>query len=243
MNKPSRIAVAIALWALLAVAGWAAQDAVLKTGDGVELRAQVTAATKPGGKGLVLLHMLGRQSDDWRAFADAAAARGYTSVAVDLRGHGKSTATASGRALAWWQFSDADFRAAVKDARAAYEHLLVQRGVDKEKIAVVGASIGANLALNFAAAENGKVAAAVLLSPGANYKGVDTTLVVKGYAGPLLIYAAPGDGYSFRSSQALAEAATAAELRKFPGSAHGTRAFEADAKYIGQILDWLDSKL
>jgi alpha-beta hydrolase superfamily lysophospholipase len=243
MNKPSRIAVAIAFCAVLAVTGWAAQDAQLTTGDGVELRAQVTAATKPGGKGLVLLHMLGRQSDDWRAFADAAAARGYTSVAVDLRGHGKSTATASGNKLVWQRFSDADFRGAVNDVRAAYEHLLTQRGLDKEKIAVVGASIGANLALNFAAVERGKVAAAVLLSPGANYKGVDTTQAVKGYAGPLLIYSAPGDGYSFRSSQTLAEAAAKAELRQFPGSAHGTRAFDADAKYIEQILDWLDSKL
>ena len=70
-------------WAAPAAAG----DIVLTAADQTKLHA---VAKGEGTKGAVLVHMLGRSSDDWSFFADRLSKSQVRTVAVDLRGHGKS---------------------------------------------------------------------------------------------------------------------------------------------------------
>lgn len=239
------VLVTIALAGLVCAAlALAAGPVALTTADGVQIKGQYQDAPGQTGPGLICLHMLGQRRQDWSRFMAAAAARGMHSIAIDLRGHGQSTTGSGGKKLDYRQFGEQEFRAAVADVQAAYDYLIAQPGVDKQRIAVVGASIGANLALNFAATRPNDVKSVVLLSPGKNYRGVDTTAAVLKFRGPLLFYAAPGDEYSYASTQALAQAAgKRAWRREFPGRVHGTRAFEQDEKYIGEILTWLEENL
>ncbi|MDP8223452.1 MAG: alpha/beta fold hydrolase [Candidatus Lernaella stagnicola] len=216
----------------------------LTASDGVKIHGRFTNARRHGARALILVHMLGRTHADWEAFAEAARARGICTVAIDLRGHGASNQDKSGKKLVWKNFSGEDFRNAVKDVDAAYQYLAQIPHIDRDAIAVVGASIGANLALNFAAEHPDTIQAAVLLSPGKNYKGVATEAAAKSYPGKMLFYAAKGDSYSYQSTkQLVALAGDRAVFRDFPGNAHGTRAFDTDKKFIAEILDWLDKNL
>ena len=121
--------------------------------------------TKP--QELSLIHI-------WLA-ADLVAA-GYAVLVVDMRGHGET-----GGAQDWTLAADDLGR--VWDAFAALET------VDESRTAVVGASIGANMALRLGA-DRADVGAVALLSPGLDYRGVTTCL----------LYTSPGGRPSGRAS-------------------------------------------
>lgn len=88
---------------------------------------------------------------------------GFSVIAIDLRGHGASEGN-------WRSFSPREFNAVVLDVKAAKDYL-ISRGVKPGRMGIVGASIGANIALRYAA-EDGEIKTVVLLSPGLNYRGV-----------------------------------------------------------------------
>lgn len=94
------------------------------------------------------------------AFGTTLAQNGYTARAVYLRGHGQT-----GGSRQWDK--------AAEDLQRAWAYLAEQAEVDETRTAVVGASIGANMALVTAAAEPA-IDAVVLLSPGLDYQGVTT---------------------------------------------------------------------
>jgi alpha-beta hydrolase superfamily lysophospholipase len=217
-------------------------DLTLTTSDGV--RVHGTYVSQPGatGKGLILLHMLRHERSDWRAFAATTQAAGYNSLAIDLRGHGHSLHTVDGRTLNLASFTDADFAAMIHDVDAAYQYLRQRADIDQAHVYIVGASIGANLALNFAAAHPDGIKAVVLLSPGLDYHGVTTEAAAAKYSGRLLLYASHDDTYAYNSVQKLAQIAGAPRglARYFEGGGHGTDLLTAHAEMTGAIISWLN---
>src|SRR5690348_9849699 len=61
----------------------------LKATDGTQLKGTYFAADKPG-PGLLLLHQCNSDRSSWKAFATAAAARGFHVFTMDYRGFGES---------------------------------------------------------------------------------------------------------------------------------------------------------
>jgi len=188
--------------------------------------------------GLVLVPMLGATRDRWQSFARAAQAQGILTLAIDLRGHGDSTAR-SGEKVSYKSFAAEDWLAAVDDIAAA-QKALVDAGADPDNIAVAGASIGANLALRYAAA-GADVQAVVLVSPGKDYRGVTVEdAIAKLGQRPVLLMDSIGDSYSADTCNALkARAAGHCELHEYPGAAHGTDLLDENENAAGQILLWL----
>ncbi|NIL98484.1 MAG: alpha/beta fold hydrolase, partial [Planctomycetales bacterium] len=90
--------------------------------------------------GVLLLHMLNSNRSVWEAFAAQLTDAGYVALAVDMRGHGET-----GGEREWEKARD--------DLARAWRYLADQSDVDPGRTAVVGASIGANLALITAADE------------------------------------------------------------------------------------------
>lgn len=75
--------------------------------------------------------------------------------------------------------------------------------IDLGQVAVIGASIGCNVAV-LAAAESQTIRALVLLSPGLDYRGIKTKEAMRGYGGrPILVVAAAADTYSAKSMRTL----------------------------------------
>ena len=102
--------------------------------------------------------------------------------------------------------------------------------VDPARIGIVGASYRSSLALIYAA-EDPRVKATALLSPGLNYFGnMPTEPAVKKYGGrPLLLVAADDDAESAKSVRKLKEAGAndKYEVKIYPKGGHGTGLFGA----------------
>lgn len=136
-------------------------------GDGVKIAADYYIAPN-SHKAAILVHMMPSTKESWRDFAPKLIAKNYNALAIDLRGHGKSDRGPQG----FQRFSDAEHQASIRDIEAAAE-FLEQSGVKRENIICIGASIGANLCLQYIT-EHPETKQAVLLSPGLNYLGIET---------------------------------------------------------------------
>ena len=209
------------------VAG-AAERMTIEAADGLLLQATllrpITSAPNPS---VILLHMLGDDRTVWGEVGLAAdlVAAGYAVLVVDLRGHGET-----GGAQDWTLAAD--------DLGRVWDAFAVR--ADETRTAVVGASIGANMALRLGA-ERPDVVGVALLSPGLEYRGVTTADQLAVYGDrPLLLVASEDDPYSADSVRALAEVASGATVHIFDAAGHGTNMFAAAPELSGLIIGWLD---
>jgi alpha-beta hydrolase superfamily lysophospholipase len=204
----------------------------------------VTAPTTIGA--VILLHMYPATKESWASFQPILAQRGIASLAIDLRGHGESTAMVGGAVLDYQKFNEEETKSSINDVRGAYDWIR-GRGVEKDRITVAGASIGANFALKFLA-EEPQIPAAILLSPGLNYHGINVMDFVD-YVSPhqsVWIVASRGDDDQSinDSAEIMKELLTQKkEFTKLEGAGHGTKMLEADAELMGQMADWLRDRI
>ena len=155
-------------------------------------------------------------------------AQGYAVLAIDLRGHGQ---TGGGR----------DWEMAIVDIGLVWQQFVADAAVDSGNTAVIGASIGSNLALVLGALQP-ELKTAVLLSPGLDYFGVTTDDAVVAYGDrPLLIVASEEDSYSANSSRTLLDLASdQAALQMYSGIGHGTNMLRNRDNVQNAILEWLN---
>lgn len=223
-----------------ATPGTQTRDLTFTTPDGYTIAGTLYAVDRPKPAGLVLVPMLGTTRERWLSFAQAAQAEGYLSLAIDMRGHGDSTMR-RGAKTSYKSFSTQDWLGVVNDIAAA-KRALLDAGADPDNIAVVGASIGANLALRYALSDP-EIQAAVLISPGKEYHGVTVEDAITEYGSrPLMLMTTTGDSYSQETCTALKQLAkTHCELHEYPGAAHGTDLLDTNENANGQILLWLSA--
>ena len=135
------------------------------TEDGVEIYADYYKGKGDEPPAVILLHMRGADRKSWNPIIDKIVAKGYAVLALDMRGHGKSTKKGDetldyrdfGRegGPPWWECKN--------DVHAARE-FLTGKGIDKDRIAIIGASVGCTIGVHYAAVDNG-VKGLILLSP------------------------------------------------------------------------------
>jgi dienelactone hydrolase len=173
---------------------------------------------------VLLLHMRGKDKASWGSLPQTLLSEGYAVLAIDLRGHGETLDPSGGRP-ALDSLRDSDYQNMLFDVGAAHAFLRQQPAVDPERLGIIGASIGANLAILYAAQDR-RVRTAVCLSPGLDYKGLKPLPALDAYdKRPLYLIAATGDTQSYPSCEKLRDAAVKAKpasLRAFDGSDHGT---------------------
>ncbi len=197
--------------------GWVLQGAAWNRGN----------ATAPG---ILLVHGLNEDRHSYDTLAHDLAAKGWRVVAFDSRGHGLSTHRTDGSTRTLQQFGDADFLAMERDLAAMQP--LANASV------ILGASVGANEALRHAAADP-LARAAVLLSAGDNYRGIDATGAAAAFRGPILFFASQGDAYAAQSARDLAQRHPGPhDVDVVPGSAHGTNLL-LDPAYSAAIEAWI----
>ncbi|MCA9959257.1 MAG: alpha/beta fold hydrolase [Anaerolineales bacterium] len=228
-NDQANLPLSSAESVIVEVAAVVDEVVTIPASDGLALQA---VFMRPGGDGpfpaVLLLHMLGSERQAWEQAGVMAALveAGYAVLALDMRGHG-----ATG--------GKSDWQLAQDDVQRVWSYLAERPDVAGTETAVVGASIGANLALITAAAHD-DVRTAVLLSPGLDYRGVTTEDALAAYGErPLLIVASEKDTYAANSSRTLHEQAAAATLHLYQDAGHGTQMFAAQPDLIPMLLDWL----
>ena len=199
-------------------------------------------------KAIILLHMLGRNRNDWNSFASilSNSSNGYAVLSIDLRGHGESI-NQNGKTISFQSFSPDDFIRMVFDVKAAKHFLEIQKGISPNNIAIVGASIGANIGLKYAASDP-SIKAVVLLSPGLDYMGITTSDSIRKYINPIYIAAAGKDPIAGSDPQTLCNMINCSDHLKVyqDSSSHGTDMFMDSAlnpPLDKLIISWLDTTL
>lgn len=217
---------------------------MIQTADQVVLVGTFVSAFEPKGAAL-LLHMMPSDRTSWAAFQQMLLERGVSSLAIDLRGHGESTLQ-DGHRISFQDFRDADHQQSNEDVRASLKWLQ-GRGFPSARVVIVGASIGANLAL-VAASQDKDIRGALLLSPGENYRGVKTFAAASALAPTQGLWAAASmgdDENSFRDTKQIVERASATNKTFTPltASGHGTIMFDRHPELAGKAADWIVGQL
>lgn len=225
-------AFAIGCWLAAAQDHPGVQTISRQSADGVDLIADMYAAS-PGAPVVVSLHMLNSRRSAYEPLLPDLRAAGYAVLNVDMRGHGDSA-------------GERDWDAAIADVGDWLAWLEEQEHVSDAGVALLGASIGANVAI-ISCAEQEVCRGAIALSPGLDYRGTKPeAALAEGLADrAALLVAAHGDSGSANSvRQLFASAGGDVTARITPGRAHGTRLFDSDYPTTSRLLlHWLAEHL
>ncbi len=213
------------------------QSVRLMTHDGVSLAGIYTAPWQTRGW-VVLVHMMPATKESFAPLVDALAVDGFASLAIDLRGHGQS----QGGPMGYEKFTDADHQRSALDIDAAVAYLCA-RGAEERNIVLVGASIGANLSLQYMA-QHPALPAAVLLSPGIDYRGVAAkeSVVAIGRGRGLFIVSSQDDGYNAQEVMELWGLIPDGVIKQkelYAHAGHGTAMLEKEPSLIPEIIQFI----
>jgi len=220
------ISILLALIAAPAVA--AGRPVTIVAPDGITLAAMFYETSQRPAPAVVLVHMLGRSKDEWSVVAERLVDAGIASLAIDLRGHGRSGGNGS------------ELRAMVADVRAGLGWLAANPAIRPDMLGVVGASLGASLAA-LAAAEAPSIRAVAMISPSLDYRGLrlDAGIMRKIGARPVWMAASTADPYALRTVKELTDGANAREQRLSGVRGHGTYLLWSDPDLARALVDWL----
>ncbi|MFA5161719.1 MAG: alpha/beta fold hydrolase [Elusimicrobiales bacterium] len=225
--------------------GFAGPDIILAAADNWKTAASYFSPS--GSRPVVmLLHSIGRNKNDWKPLAAELARQGFGYIALDLRGHGASIKDPSGAPTAWRNFrragTDNEFNLMTRDIEAAISFLAAQ-GIDESRVALIGAGLGANLAVKFAAMHP-QVAMTALLSPTLNAsRDVLAVNPMRVYGSrPLLMLCAANDPRVFQEALILyniAKFGTGSSRTVFMTAAKGPSWRLLSRQMIAVLLQWL----
>lgn len=212
------------------------------TEDGVQLVGLYRPASRLGASTWILLHGLGSNKEEWETFGKKLARQGNGVFLYDARGHHESNHLITGETISYqsWQSAGpgSPWNAMPSDLASAVNLLRKKYGLPGTRIAVGGASLGANVALLYAS-EHANVPAVILLSPGMEYAGIQTAAAIKTYRGrPVFMAASPNDLYAYSSVRQLADLDSGPSCRVVEGkSGHGVNML--DEEFTKTLLDWM----
>ncbi|MFA5976181.1 MAG: alpha/beta fold hydrolase [Elusimicrobiota bacterium] len=216
-----------------------------KTPEGVSLVGFYHPAGGAGRLTWVLLHGLGSVKEEWSDFAQQAARTlddGF--LIYDLRGHGASTQGKPGEKLDYREWRQAGpgspWSLMGDDLKSAVAMLMDRYHLTENRIALGGASLGANVSLVYAGRHQA-VPAVILLSPGLAYAGVVTPGAYRGYGQrPLFLAASPEDADAFDTVRQFVAQRGDSNLRvaSGDGAAHGV-AMAKNPVFTKKLIDWM----
>lgn len=208
------------------------QKVEFKTEDNVKIVADYFEPDKASSHGIILLHMMPATKESWRALSEKLQQAGWQVLAIDLRGHGSSGGGD------YRKFSDAEHQASMFDLKAAHEFLKTKGA---SEVFVGGASIGANLSLWYLA-EHSEVRAAVLLSPGVDYRGIKIESLAKQIAERnKILFVGSEDDASVMGDGCEGILRRLGSVQKicYGSGGHGTNLFDSHPELLEKILDFL----
>jgi len=206
-----------------------------KTRDGVTIKGNYFKPLIKKAPVFLLLHMMPATKESWNDFAAIIQKNGYAALAIDMRGHGEST-DRNGVKLDYKEFKDEEHRNSMNDIASAKEFLARQNGIDMSRIAIAGASVGANLAI-WQASIDKDVSLIVLLSPGLNYRGILADELAPKFKGYVYILASEGDTKAAEGSRKLANIFPGeTKLEILEGNLHGTNMLNQEI--MNDVLKW-----
>ncbi len=190
---------------------------------------QAGSAAGAKAPGVLLLPMLNESRADWDPFARALQQRGFAVLTVDLRGQGASS-------------GPVDWAKAPADTQAVWQAFIARPEVAADHSGIVGASMGANLAL-IIGAKNPNVATVIALSPGQDYMGLQPAAQLGNFGQRgVLFVASQDDTYSYDSTRQMAPLVPKGETNYFSKAGHGLDMFSTPT-LAPMLFSWLEDHL
>ena len=214
------------------------KDIDLKAPDGLNLRATYSSPGRPG-PAMLLLHQCNMDRHVWDGLAKDLTDAGIHVLTMDFRTFGES----GGDKVAFPVLARTIIPEKVPgDVEAAYTFLLSQKGVDKSRVAVGGASCGVTQSADLASRHH-EIKTMMLLSGIAS----DAAKSYIAQTPDLAIFgaAAEGDAGAAAGIKAALDASTNAKstLKIYGGSEHGVPMFAKNAELQPMIVAWLRARL
>ena len=210
---------------------------MLKTSDGITIAGNHYKIPLES-PGISLFHMMPATKESYGDFAKKLNDAGLGALAIDLRGHANSEGGPNG----FNEFSDEQHQESIKDVIAAVEF---QKNEGHSPLFICGASIGANLTLKYLA-ENDDVKKAILLSPGINYKGIESFPLAEKVSSDKEVYivSAKDDirelGPANEQGKKIFDALNCKkEIEVFDVGGHGTDIFKVHPEIMEKLIIWL----
>lgn len=199
-------------------------------------------------KAIILLHMMPATKESWNTFAEKINQAGFSVLAIDLRGHGESVEVKSEKlkikSLNYKDFNDKEHQESILDIDGAFKWL-IEQGIAKKNIVIGGASIGANLSLQFMT-QHPEVEKGLLLSPGLDYRGIQITPLIKQLQNgqKVFLVAAEDDAHSAQAIKELSKIEIIkVETKVYPTGGHGTTLFQTHPNLIDELINWLNNEI
>lgn len=202
----------------------------LTAADGAQVPATFKTPITSPVAGLVLVHGKGENPEQWTSFETYAALEDFATITIALR-QPLATAETEAQGVSPWVLAGYDIEAAHQS--------LLEEGIRPERIVLIGSGVGGSLALRYAAQEK-RVPAAILLSPGLEYEELPLEAARAAYPGSLMMLYATGDAYAAASTRTLHEIAPGlSEVREYQGTAHGIILLNSSSHARSQMLHWI----
>lgn len=209
-----------------------------QTSDGLLLSADYYPPA--GGDGpapfVILLHMSQSSRVAWVPLAEPLQKAGFAVLALDLRGHGESRTEELAQRV-----KDRDallYEDMYKDLRAAYDWMASQEEVDRSRFALVGADVGASVALRYATYDR-SVDAIVCLSPGLAYMGLDSASDMAKIKGRRILLLSNDSSEEQSAASKLAKLSAGARHDVVKSDLHGTDMFSSGPELAGTVAEFL----
>lgn len=204
----------------------AGTDVQVDANDGKTLYGSYFAASDSNAPAVLLIHQLYTNRSSWNTQVPLLLDAGFKVLTIDLRGYGQTR-------------GKINWKEAQNDTVSWANWLKTQPGV--QSIAVMGSSMGANLALAGCAAIEGCIGA-VAISPSLNYFGVTTDEAMQAGFPSLIVYA-DNDRYPKQDVPGMLElAGEHANSIIYSGRTHGMDLFGEHDDLSGQIIEWLKNR-
>ena len=214
------------------------KDSDIPAPDGVKLRATFFPADKPA-PGVLLLHMCNTTRKSWEPVAKDLSQRGVNVLTLDNRGFGESGGPR-------FEGGSAEVRQQLipkwpGDFDAAYQFLISQPGVDKERIAFGGGSCGVDNALRLAERHPDVKALVLLAGTSTDAKGIN--FIADHPERPIFTAAADDDEYNEDAAQVMQWTADLSgnprsKFSGFKDGKHGTEIFGPHPELVQQVVDF-----
>lgn len=183
-----------------------------------------------GAPTVIICHEWGGSSDDWHDIAVSLKKLGFGVIVYNQKGHGEDE-------IPYYLLADWQIETMGKDLEVALDYAVKNSG---ENVYVIGAGIGANIAMNVASADP-RVKKLVAVSPGLNYRGIKLEKKMTAtLAGRLMLIASQEDAYSVRTINLFtSNSDKPADVKFYSNSGRGVWIFKRQPESLATVARWL----
>ena len=205
----------------------------LKTQDGLLIKGDYYESF--GDEGVILLHSTNKDRHAYYNLTEYLVRAGYAVLAIDLRGFGDSKNNVN--------YSPQAYKEMVYDVKSGVDFLLEEKQLSN--VSLIGSSIGAAVAIKYAANDPSRIRRVVLISPFGYSNGINVTNKVLNYTKPVLFIASSQDPRS--GEQTILLYNTSKSVRKYlsynNSTHHAEMIVESDPVFDSEIVSFLNAEL